>query len=1100
MPEPQPTDPSQPPDDRPEAQESRKRSRILSSDARYPRKRSLKACHKDHSTFDPASLEILRQLGQIRDSQDDLVHIIRSVAASQSQPAVSTQAPSANSHIQGRGVNGTLSWDIGCGAQHQHDLLPHDWFGQQPDSASTTPVASTSVAAVQWFDLLAKDASRVAFQEADAPPGLEGGFLDPFNGQYEDDTTPLQRATKIIDGQPLVGDLIGEASRENDMWQASESISLLEREQILFENFLHRICPWLDLFDTDRTFSTIVPRLAARNAGLLNAILALSCYHQSLDESVPVGERADQNSALQYYYQTLHYVQKAMRYSTYQHSPELIATTLIISTYEMFRGSRKDWEQHLQGVFWILRSRQIEVETSSLESTSWWAWLLQDIWVAFRERRRTYSTWTPKKPYSELSSYELASRAVWILAQVINFCAIDPSAEETEGMFLGRLGWAKALKKMLHEWKSYLTIEFSELPAMARQRTEVFQPRLIHPQCFGLAMQIHHVSRILVYAHEPSSGGMENFMNRQKTIRESVEVVCGIGTTITDDASSMLSSQCIFIGKCFALGCVSRTTLHDPLWLKKMAIYSILRRVVRNDAIRVDPPEIYNWRVLALAGSACFAGALFGVDAGIIGGVIVMPDFKREFGFENQPSSAVANLSGNLVTTMQAGAVAGALISSPLADRKGRKPALLAVAITGLIGGLMQAFSYGHLSVFYIGRFIEGLGLGAGTMLAPTYVSENSPRAIRGFLVGFFQLLLVMGGMMAYFVNYGSLLHLSPMATWMVPLACQSICPTLLFFSMIFCPESPRWLASQDQWEKASAVLSDVRHLPVEHPYIQQELLELRTQIDQEKAVMKGAGFWDLQKECWTVASNRKRALLTIGMITFQQWSGTGAINYYAPTIFKDLGLSATSTALFAQGIYGIVKVVTCLIFVFFLADSLGRRLSLMWSGALQGFCMFFLGFYVRFGPKIGDNETPPPTGIAALAMVYIFAAAFNMGWGPTAWIYVSEIPTNRLRAYNVALAALTHWLHNLAVSKATPVMLFSTPYGAYFIFGSLNITMAILAFWIPETKGVSLERMNEIFGAADMSDVDDLGTAAKQAEKIGEDLEEVESAHAPKV
>lgn len=112
------------------------------------------------------------------------------------------------------------------------------------------------------------------------------------------------------------------------------------------------------------------------------------------------------------------------------------------------------------------------------------------------------------------------------------------------------------------------------------------------------------------------------------------------------------------------------------------------------------------------------------------------------------------------------------------------------------------------------------------------------------------------------------------MATWMVPLACQSICPALLFISMLFCPESPRWLATQDQWEKASNVLSDVRRLPVEHPYIQQELLELRTQLDQERAVMQGAGFWDLQKECWIVPGNRKRALLTIGIITCQQWSG----------------------------------------------------------------------------------------------------------------------------------------------------------------------------------------------------------------------------------
>lgn len=78
--------------------------------------------------------------------------------------------------------------------------------------------------------------------------------------------------------------------------------------------------------------------------------------------------------------------------------------------------------------------------------------------------------------------------------------------------------------------------------------------------------------------------------------------------------------------------------------------------------------------------------------------------FDREFGLDEKPPSAAADLSGNLVTTMQAGAVAGALLSSPYADWKGRKPALLIVAVTGFIGGIMQAVSYGHLSVFYIGR------------------------------------------------------------------------------------------------------------------------------------------------------------------------------------------------------------------------------------------------------------------------------------------------------------------------------------------------------------------------------------------------------------
>ncbi|KAK4938207.1 hypothetical protein LTR10_021280 [Elasticomyces elasticus] len=520
-----------------------------------------------------------------------------------------------------------------------------------------------------------------------------------------------------------------------------------------------------------------------------------------------------------------------------------------------------------------------------------------------------------------------------------------------------------------------------------------------------------------------------------------------------------------------------------------MTIYGVLRRIVRNDAIRVDPPEIYNWRVLALAASACFAGTMFGMDAGIIGGVLAMPGFKSEFGLDNLSASAAANLSGNLVTTMQAGAIAGALVSSPLAEKKGRKLSLLVVAVAGIVGGLMQGLSFGNLAVFYIGRFIEGLGLGAGTMLAPTYVSEISPRAIRGFLVGFFQLLLDTGGMVAYFVNYGSLLHFKGKATWMVPLMLQSLAPALLLITMLFCPESPRWLASRDHWDKATSVLSDVRRLPAQHTYVQQELLELRVQLENENRIRGNTGFWALQKECWTQPGNRKRALLTILILVFNQWSGTGAINYYAPTIFQSLGLSKTTTALFAQGVYGIVKTVAALIFAFFLADSLGRRISFMWSGAVQAFCMLFIGFYVRYGPHVSVNQTPPPAGIAALAMIYIFAAAFNSGWGPVAFVYVSEIPSNRLRAYNMSLASFTHWLNNLAVSKATPVMLLSTPYKTYFIFGAINVIMAVAGYWFPETKGISLERMDELFGVVDMSNIEDVGVAAQQ-DKKAESLE----------
>lgn len=121
---------------------------------------------------------------------------------------------------------------------------------------------------------------------------------------------------------------------------------------------------------------------------------------------------------------------------------------------------------------------------------------------------------------------------------------------------------------------------------------------------------------------------------------------------------------------------------------------------------------------------------------------------------------------------------------------------------------------------------------------------------------------------------------------------------------------------------------------------------------------------------------------------------------------------------------------------------------------------MFYLGFYVRFDPPQAGQPVPPD-GYVALVMVYLFAAAFQFGWGPVCWIYVSEIPTNRLRGYTVSLAAATQWLFNLVVARASPVMLVTaggpTGYGTYFIYGSFCFAMGITAFWLPETKGVCI-------------------------------------------
>jgi hypothetical protein len=143
----------------------------------------------------------------------------------------------------------------------------------------------------------------------------------------------------------------------------------------------------------------------------------------------------------------------------------------------------------------------------------------------------------------------------------------------------------------------------------------------------------------------------------------------------------------------------------------------------------------------------------------------------------------------------------------------------------------------------------------------------------------------------------------------------------------------------------------------------------------------------------------------------------TNAINYYAPQIFSNLGITGSENELFATGIYGIVKLVGVTIFLVFVADSLGRRRSLIWTGIAQACAMLYIGIYVRVAqPQPGEDVDG--AGYFALVCIFLFAIFFQFGWGPVCWIYVSEIATARLRATNVSAAAATQVGH----SPCTPL------------------------------------------------------------------------------
>ncbi|GME48668.1 zn 2cys6 transcription factor [Neofusicoccum parvum] len=405
--------------------------------------------------------------------------------------------------------------------------------GDSPGSTVSSSRPAIGTATAGWFGLLLDDAAL----ELGTDDSSAFYPLDP--GLFARDASSASQRLSIL--SPAQANSIA----EHGLWQCSERIQLSTNECLLFENFVRRVSCWLDLFDPDDNFSTLVPRLAMYNTGLMNAILALSVRHISLNPSVAPDTSHERADALKYYYETLHYLHKAMQYDSFKTSLELLATSLIVSTYEMLDGSRQDWERHLKGVFWIQRSQVIHGDTGGLKQAIWWAWLCQDVWAAFREKRKVLTFWKHPRTFDQLNEHELACRAIFTFSKAVNFCSME-EVEADKDDVAGRIAKSESLINMLDEWQSLLTIRFSPLP-VDTNTSDIFTPIWIQPSSFAVAVQLNHAARILIYLHRPLLGGLNEYLQQQREIARCVDTICGIAKPLIDGAASLMSSQCLYI-------------------------------------------------------------------------------------------------------------------------------------------------------------------------------------------------------------------------------------------------------------------------------------------------------------------------------------------------------------------------------------------------------------------------------------------------------------------------------------------------------------------------------------------------------------------------
>ncbi|KAF2002544.1 hypothetical protein P154DRAFT_488607 [Amniculicola lignicola CBS 123094] len=437
------------------------------------------------------------------------------------------------------------------------------------DATNHAGLTPPDVAFHRWFGLLANDAAQqdTLWRSRMNTPDSTGQYFPLVSSRSDTllvdpllDTTPIASSPALGKTQSI----------KKVSWRGTEPAKLSHHEDVLFQNFVHNVSGWIDLHDSTRCFSVTVPHLALHDAGLMNAILALSARQLSINPDTPVEQR-DRQSGLQYYFETLRYLQKALHYEAYTVSLELLSTALIVSTYEMLDDHGSGWERHLEGVFWIQRSQVIHGESGGLKQAVWWAWLRQDVWAAYRERRPTLSFWKPNQALSGMTPYELARRSVWIFAKAVDYCSKE-EIESGKVNIHARITRADFLFSILDEWLDSLGSEFDSMPRQSGDSVDIFQPIWIHPPAFSVSVQLHYSARILILLHKPSLGGLQNHRIQQRQLTEAVKKICGIALTLTDAASSLVSSQCLYIaGLCMEheserkeilslLDCCHRTT------------------------------------------------------------------------------------------------------------------------------------------------------------------------------------------------------------------------------------------------------------------------------------------------------------------------------------------------------------------------------------------------------------------------------------------------------------------------------------------------------------------------------------------------------------
>lgn len=453
--------------------------------------------------------------------------------------------------------------------------------------------------------------------------------------------------------------------------------------------------------------------------------------------------------------------------------------------------------------------------------------------------------------------------------------------------------------------------------------------------------------------------------------------------------------------------------------------------------------------VLFIASVAAIGGFLFGFDSGVINGTVTA--------LGNAFNSSDVSTGFNVASVLL-GCALGALAAGPLSDHFGRKAIMNITAIIFAISAFGSGISTSSAEfIFY--RLFGGLGIGAASVLAPAYIAEIAPAALRGRLATLQQLAIVLGLFAAFLSNYiiasqaggAEAIFLLDIAAWRWMFWVELIPATLFLIGVFFIPESPRYLVAQGKIEKAKKVFNKISS-----ENASEQVNEVKKSLHGDKKPSINDLFLAGKKKIHPII------WVGIALSVFQQFVGINVVFYYGSELWQAAGFDE-SQSLLINVLTGTTNIVSTFIAIA-LVDKIGRK-PLLLVGSLGMFISLAALTFI-FGTagfdEAGKLALTGGMGTFALIMANLFVVFFGLSWGPIVWVLLGEMFNNRIRGAALAVAASAQWLANFTITMTFPILLanlgLASAYALYAI--SAFISIFFVAKYIKETRGVSLEAM----------------------------------------